>query len=83
MTRVDTKVGAFVSAVHQPDKTSVTLAVSRDRAMAKKNLNSFSLFPAASFEDDLDLEAALGARIADGADSAKSHGKKYMVFGDA
>ena len=45
------------------------------KGFTKKNQNSFSLFPAASFEDEEDMEAIFGAKNQDN-DQIKSHGKK-------
>jgi len=54
--------------------------VSHDRPLSRKNQNSFSLYPAASFEGDVVADAHLvGQKLGD-ADSAESHGKDLPFF---
>ena len=48
------------------------------KGFTKKNQNSFSLFPAASFEDEEDLETIFGAKNEDN-DQIKSHGKNFLL----
>ena len=76
-SKVETKAGLFFPAVHLSSKTQVTLMVNSERPLSKKSQNSFSLFPAATFEDEADLEKIFGAKN-DEADSTKSHGKNIF-----
>ncbi len=77
-TRVETKAGTFVSAFHTSTKTPVTLMLNTDRSFTKKNQNSFSLFPAASFEDVANLNTIFGAKFNVDLESNKK-GKKPLI----
>ena len=78
LSRVETKAGTFVSAFHASTKTPVTLMLNADRSFTRKNQNSFSLFPAASFEDTANLNTIFGAKNTVDSESNKK-GKETLI----
>ena len=82
-SKVTTKFGHFVPANHASTKTPVTLMLNPERPLSRKNQNSFSLYPSASFEaDDVDEQLVFGDDLGaeGGHDAAESHGELKIIF---